>query len=290
MAEFELLSKSGFGHLPGQWREPVNKADMAAGFGFMDLSQIEYALYTPHNRSCSKMPLVVMLHGCDQTATLFARGTRMNDYAEHHGFCVLYPNQNNFRHINNCWYWFDHQSPQRLQERARIAQLIEGLVNYYDALDASRVYLVGMSSGGGLAGLLATEYSSLFAGLCLHSTPMFVQARHAAESIRIMKEGWAGDPSTLDVPESYAAHPLPTLIIHGEKDDTVNPINAEQLHRYFSRLNRSAARRYKTKMQPVTLSIVPGLWHGWANGDANYRYNEKSPYDATQQLIRFFNL
>ncbi|RJG01908.1 hypothetical protein D3878_10225 [Noviherbaspirillum sedimenti] len=36
------------------------------------------------------MPLVVMLHGCAQTASQFAQSTRMNQLADKKGFAVLY--------------------------------------------------------------------------------------------------------------------------------------------------------------------------------------------------------
>src|SRR5512133_1725663 len=54
-----------------------------------------YRLFVPPGvRPTGRMPLLVMLHGCAQTAEAFATSTRMNQIAAKEGFAVLYPDQN----------------------------------------------------------------------------------------------------------------------------------------------------------------------------------------------------
>jgi len=59
--------------------------------------RMSYWLYLPDHVTeqarSQGVPLVVMLHGCRQTATQFAQGTRMNQLAERAGYAVLYPQQ-----------------------------------------------------------------------------------------------------------------------------------------------------------------------------------------------------
>ena len=50
-------------------------------------------LYEPTRRGLARPPMVVMLHGCRQSASAFAAGTRMNEAAEESGVFVLYPEQ-----------------------------------------------------------------------------------------------------------------------------------------------------------------------------------------------------
>lgn len=44
-----------------------------------------------------------------------------------------------------------------------------------------------------------------------------------------MKEGMTSNLGDIPTPIPYLENPLPVMIMHGEKDDYVNPINAEQL-------------------------------------------------------------
>ena len=59
-----------------------------------------YRLYVPaHARDLQALPLVVMIHGCKETADEFAQGTRMNAIADREGFAVLYPDQASFANM-----------------------------------------------------------------------------------------------------------------------------------------------------------------------------------------------
>ncbi|HPY40484.1 MAG TPA: PHB depolymerase family esterase, partial [Thiolinea sp.] len=63
----------------------------------------EYKLYIPSSYGQKPLPLVIMLHGCTQTADDFAAGTAMNQLAEELGFLVAYPNQTASANNKRCW-------------------------------------------------------------------------------------------------------------------------------------------------------------------------------------------
>ncbi|MEW9670058.1 PHB depolymerase family esterase [Ammoniphilus sp. 3BR4] len=64
-----------------------------------DIDIFSYRLYIPKgirsHSSGTSVPLVIMLHGCDQTPEEFAEETQMNELAEKENFIVLYPEMNN---------------------------------------------------------------------------------------------------------------------------------------------------------------------------------------------------
>ena len=96
--------------LPGSWKpsyfSAISPARAASG------KRMAYWLYLPSGASAGAanrlqaLPLVVMLHGCQQTAPDFATATRMNQLAERKGFAVLYPQQSAASDAHRCWHWY----------------------------------------------------------------------------------------------------------------------------------------------------------------------------------------
>ena len=74
---------------------------------------LAYKLYIPASYSAQESALVVMLHGCGQSADDFANGTGMNAHAEQSGCLVMYPEQTAFGMPGGCWNWFDKAHQQR---------------------------------------------------------------------------------------------------------------------------------------------------------------------------------
>jgi poly(3-hydroxybutyrate) depolymerase len=86
---------------------PASGKWLASTFaGLPGSGRMRYWLYLP-DLARAPFPLVVMLHGCDQSATLFAEGTRMNHVAQQRGVAVLYPQQSVSAHPHRCWKWYD---------------------------------------------------------------------------------------------------------------------------------------------------------------------------------------
>src|SRR6266851_3783041 len=53
----------------------------------------DYWIYRPSRLSGRRVPLIVYLHGCTETAHDAAYATRWNDLAEQRGFIAAYPDQ-----------------------------------------------------------------------------------------------------------------------------------------------------------------------------------------------------
>jgi poly(3-hydroxybutyrate) depolymerase len=58
-------------------------------------------------------PLVVVLHGCTQTAADYDHGSGWSELAERFGFAVLFPEQQRANNPNLCFNWFSPEDARR---------------------------------------------------------------------------------------------------------------------------------------------------------------------------------
>ena len=265
------------------------------------------------------MPLVVMLHGCQQTASDFAKATQMNELAERKGFAVLYPQQSASADAHRCWHWFQRRTQQGQGDTGAIAQLI-AQVQRRHALDATRTYVAGLSAGAALAALLALRYPETVAALGLHSSPVFGVADSAVAAYRVMQQG-AGAASAQAASAALVAAPLlagktgmPVILMQGQRDTVVRRVNLEQLSKQFQIINaactsnaepisrsyparsggRSPRRAWQTlttyagrKPQVVSCEIS-GLGHAWSGGDDSVAFTAREGPDASLMMWSFF--
>jgi poly(hydroxyalkanoate) depolymerase family esterase len=291
----------------GSWARSFHSAPAAPG---RLVNHLQYGLYLPPLRSLKGAPLVVMLHGCQQSIEEFAEGTRMNLLADRYGFAVVYPEQSKHVHAHRCWHWYDNSESAGGAEALAIVSLVDQLVDEY-RLDGERVYVAGISAGAGLASLLALRYPQRFAAVALHSGPALGEARSGITAMDVMRRGTRQDPVALvDEGTDLAAYPgMPAIIVQGEIDHVVAPVNAEQLALQFQRLNglvdaqgerragdvkedRKAAvvtRDYlRGGRRVVRLCRVQGLGHAWSGGDDAVPFHSAKGPDASALLWEFF--
>src|SRR5258706_439274 len=219
---------------PSHWIAGVYRETPAAGrFGRRAQRELKYYCYLPEGRAAAgKLPLVVMLHGCAQDAMQFAAATRMNAAAQERGCTLVYPEQSTRANALRCWNWFSPEALKGDGEADLVARLVQDVLRR-QPVDPQRVYVVGMSAGAALAGILAVHYPALFAGCAMHSGVMYGAASGASEAVRVLRSGSSASPletaGTLRQTLGSSAGVVPTLIIHGQADTTVNPRNGEQL-------------------------------------------------------------
>lgn len=109
-------------------------------------------------------PLVVALHGCQQTALEYARLTGWLQQADRLGFMLLLPEQRLSNNPQRCFNWFRPSQVRRDQgEAGSIRQMIARLQTEFP-IDAQRIYVAGLSAGGAMAVALLAAYPEVFAG------------------------------------------------------------------------------------------------------------------------------
>jgi poly(hydroxyalkanoate) depolymerase family esterase len=149
-------------------------------------------------------PLVVVLHGCTQTAAGYDKGSGWSALADQHGFAVLFPEQSTGNNPNRCFNWFVPADTRRESgEALSIRQMVEAAVVAH-RLDASRVFVTGLSAGGAMAAVMLATYPDVFAGGAVIAGIPFGSAASMPEAFDRMRGH--GGPPTVSWPTRSAAH------------------------------------------------------------------------------------
>ena len=281
-----------------------------------------YKLYVPPGHSGRALPLVVMLHGCTQDSDDFANGTAMNERARTQGFFVLYPEQSSDANPGRCWNWFKHNHQTRGRgEPALIASMTQAVMAQY-GMDARRVFIAGLSAGGAMAAIVAAQYPDIFSAVGVHSGLPSDSVRSMSDALSVMRSGETSDVAPAETAMddvarqeiSSASSVVPTIVFHGDQDQTVHPRNGERL---IEAALRSATRERRSKVrvgvaqveqgvsadgrrytrsthqneQGATIAehwVVHGSGHAWSGGQARGSYTDARGPDATAEMLRFF--
>jgi poly(hydroxyalkanoate) depolymerase family esterase len=325
----ELVQRtlSQHGLLPGQTQQQDRSVldSMKRGFGFPNTNQAAskaplpngaefrtgeiksaegsrtYRVYVPSTASKGVTGVVLMLHGCTQTAEDFAAGTAMNGLAEEYGFVAVYPQQSRGDNAQSCWNWFRRGDQRRGRgEPAILAELALKLMKEFD-VPGERCFVAGLSAGAAMAVILGQTYGDVFAAVGAHSGLPYESAKDVPSAFAAM----SGNAQASAV--SLSEHkPVRTIVFHGRSDTTVRPSNGDaiassavnaavgQLVEETTRdtaAGRSFSRTITSDMTGAVRSehwVVEGLGHAWSGGQPGGSYTDPKGPDASAQMIRFF--
>ncbi len=202
-----------------------------AGFG-SNPGALKARTFIPAGMS-SGSPLVVVLHGCTQTAAGYDHGSGWSRLAERHGFAVLFPEQQRANNPNLCFNWFERADIRRDSGEAHsIRQMIETLAVDY-RIDRRRIFVTGLSAGGAMASAMLATYPEVFAGGAIIAGLPYRTAHNIPEAFdRMRGHGGPAGPELEALVRKASPHagPWPTISIwHGSADATVHPSNVEAI-------------------------------------------------------------
>lgn len=177
--------------------------------------------------------LVVVLHGCTQTAVDYDRGSGWSQLADEHGFAVLFPEQQAANNANLCFNWFAPADIRRdAGEAFSIRQMIAAMMSAHD-VDPSRVFVTGLSAGGAMASVMLATYPDVFAGGAIIAGLAFGAALSVTDAFTRMRgQGFPPDAKLAALVRDASSHsgPWPRISVwQGSADGTVAPSNADRI-------------------------------------------------------------
>ena len=277
-----------------------------------------YKLYIPARtvqQAGRPMPLVVMLHGCTQSADDFAAGTQMNRLADEQGVLVVYSEQASGANPSRCWNWFRGEDQQRGSGEPSLLAGIVQAVGDEVMVDPKRVFVAGLSAGAAMAVVLGETYPELFAAVGAHSGLPYAAAHDIPSALAAMKGrsalGRAHFPGTADDPRRETAQAVPVIVFHGDRDHTVQHSNGDTIVRQASEAHahqlkaqalvstveegEQGGRRYTRTVHADALGrprveqwTLHGAGHAWSGGDPSGSFTDAAGPDASAEMLRFF--
>lgn len=270
---------------------------------------LAYQLYVPPAAAGAApipRPMVVMLHGCTQSAADFAAGTQMNTLARELGVVVLYPEQTQHANAQKCWNWFKPQHQQRGRgEPAVLAALTQSIAAEH-RVDTARVFVAGLSAGGAMADIVGRCYPDVFSAVGVHSGLPSGCATDVMSALAIMRSG-----STTAATGAIRSSMPPTIVFHGDADATVHVSNGAAIIEAARSTNGEAtgsmpsaraAEGQSSQGQRYTRTVytdgagrsmaeywqLHGAGHAWAGGSPRGSYTDPAGADASAEMLRFF--
>lgn len=301
----------------GEWRRvstaeragrPIDTGTLSRGRHAGRARALDYRLFVPPLApDATRPPLVVMLHGCTQSAEDFAVGTGMDALALEHGFLALYPEQSDRANPQRCWNWFKEQHQRRGHGEAGLLEgVIDEVVDTHDA-DPARVFVAGLSAGGAMATNLAALCPGRFRAVGVHSGLAAGSARDLPGALAAMR---GGAPATASAAGDGAPVVPPTIVFHGDADRTVHPENGDRVVADClaaarrtpgvelsaeRREGETAGRRWTREVHRDGSDVVVaehwrvhGAAHAWSGGDPRGSWADAAGPDASAEMVRFF--
>jgi poly(hydroxyalkanoate) depolymerase family esterase len=177
--------------------------------------------------------LVVVLHGCAQTAASYDLGAGWSTLADRYRFALLLPQQQMTNNPTNCFNWFLPEDTKRGSgEALSIRQMIDAMIAAH-GIDPARVFVTGLSAGGGMTSVMLAAYPETFAGGAIIAGLPYGAAASVNEALERM---FAPRPRSArewgDLVRAASRHrgPWPRVSVwHGDADTVVRPDNADEI-------------------------------------------------------------
>ncbi len=267
-------------------------------------------------------PLVVVMHGCTQTASQYASESGWNILANQHQFYTVYPEQNAANNSSTCFNWFNYGDQNRGQgEALSIKQMIDYMQVHY-SIDATRIYVTGLSAGACMTNVMMACYPEVLSkGAVMAGAPF----KSATSSLTASNAMYGFVTHTAIVWGDSVRHQNPTFtgtfpkvaIFQGSSDLVVSPNNVpEQVKQwtnvhgadqtadliqtnfngnslvtknsYYNTSNQTVVETYTISGMGHGISVDPGTCYQQGGTTGTYAFDEN--FHSSFWAAYFFNI
>jgi len=200
----------------------------------------DYKVFVPSGYTGqSPVPMVMVLHGCNQTEANMINETRFKELAERDNFIVVYPFITSFDFLPlrapNCWGFFIdehiHEGAGEVEDLYQLALEAEAAFK----IDPNRRYVTGLSSGAGMAVDLAVAHNEYFAaagsveGLPYSETSSSVGLVGCNVPGRFKPVSAVVAAMRAEQSRADEQRPIPIMAVHARNDCKVNLAGSESI-------------------------------------------------------------
>lgn len=200
--------------------------------------------YAPKKTSSSPAPLVVVLHGCSESAKSVNRLTGWSELADRYGFYLLFPQQHITNNTSHCFNWFKMNEIERGKgESESIREMMSWMKKKFP-IDSSQVSITGLSAGAAMSVVMIAAYPELFKSAAIFAGGPYKPGENiitAMSSMVTMPEKTPEEWQQLvweQNPAFKGSYPQ-VLIFHGKNDPVVNIKSARELVKQWTAVHRT---------------------------------------------------
>lgn len=258
-------------------------------------------IYSPAGFKPQSARVVVVIHGCLQSAESMSLGTGFNQIADRENLLVIYPQVPAQTHPLDCWSWYEPANQRT--DQGQLKEIMDEVerVKKRHKISTTELWAVGISSGGAtVAGLLAC-FPDQFKGGAIHSGPSYGLAQDLKTAEQVLKRGPPVGASLGPCRPSDFKGKL--IVVQGSADTVVNPKHALRIMRDFigtdSALTTTSGLENGLRFTAHDFAgesgakgrviEVKGLTHAWSGYAENLRHKDLlGPKGPIPTILPFF--
>jgi poly(3-hydroxybutyrate) depolymerase len=259
-----------------------------------------------------KSSLLIVLHGCSQKAAELAKEGNFKQISEDKNTVIALPSVPNGGVYMGCWDYYGMSHERSKGHVSQVIKLAEAMIaDAHNRIDESKVYIAGLSSGGGMSMLAGCLAPDIFKGVGLNAAPVVGStAMQISRAPFNTKEAMA-NCLKLAGTQADELKKQKAGIIYGDNDFIVgknhNTLNASVLSEIYGANDKTAldlnklpgthkegtGELYSDREGVKRLFIIEnkGLGHNWPVGNGTGRGNfiNKNSLDFTTILLSLFD-